>query len=135
MNRVFTCIVCPNGCEITADGDETQGYTIAGAGCSKGREYVLQEMRDPRRTIATSVPVEKGEFPLVSVRLDTPISKKMIFPVMKEINRLRVDAPVKIGQILIENVLGLNCNVIATRNVDRTSETTRSSAPQRMEEE
>ena len=69
MQRSFTCIVCPNGCEITA-GYETSAdgsvviHSIEGQTCPRGAEYVRQELTDPRRTIASSVRVRGGELPL-----------------------------------------------------------------------
>jgi len=115
--RSFTCIVCPNGCDISAEYEGAEVKSIRGATCPKGEDYVRQELTDPRRNIATSVPVEGGELPLVSVRLTKAIPKKDIFAVMAEINKLRVKAPARIGDVLIEDVLGLGSNVIVTKNV------------------
>lgn len=112
MKRMFTCIVCPNGCDITLENGE-----IEGALCAKGKEYVQSEMTNPQRTIATSILVENGELPLASVRLSTPIPKAEIFRVMGEINKLRLSAPVCIGQVAIENVCGLGSDVIITKNI------------------
>lgn len=53
MMREFTCIICPNGCEI-----QVRQSSITGAACPRGEEYVRQELTDPRRNIATSVLVE-----------------------------------------------------------------------------
>lgn len=117
MKRTFTCIVCPNGCEITAEYEGSTILTVTGATCPKGEEYVRQELIDPKRTIATSVAVTGGELPLVSVRLDAPIPKAEIFNVMAQINKITVPAPTTIGQVLIENVCGLGSNVIVTKNV------------------
>lgn len=117
MKRTFTCIVCPNGCEITAEYESGRISSVTGATCPKGEAYVRQELTAPKRTIATSVAVSGGELPLVSVRVDAPIPKEQIFRVMEEINRHTVTAPVTIGQILIENVCGLGSNVIITKNV------------------
>lgn len=117
MTRTFTCIVCPNGCEITADYEGTEIHSIQGATCPKGEAYVRQELTDPRRNIASSIPVDGGELPLVSVRLDRPIPKKDIFRVMEAINRLRVSAPTAIGQVVLSDVCGLGANVIITKPV------------------
>jgi len=91
--------------------------TLSGAACPKGESYVRQELTNPRRAIATSVPVDGGELPLVSVRLTAPIPKGEIFAVMAEINKRRVAAPTHIGQVLIPDVLGLGSDVIVTKNV------------------
>lgn len=117
MKRTFTCIACPNGCEITAEFDGADIHSVTGATCPKGEAYVRQELTAPKRTIATSVAVTGGELPLVSVRVDAPIPKEDIFRVMEEINRHTAAAPVSIGQVLIENVCGLGSNVIITKNV------------------
>ena len=78
MVKEFTCIVCPNGCTITAEaearGDGAYAVrSVQGAACPRGTAYVEQELTDPRRTIATSVPVKGGALPLASVRLTAPI--------------------------------------------------------------
>ena len=83
MTRSFTCIICPNGCEITAEYEGDTVYAVQGAACPKGDAYVRQELTDPQRNIATSVLVEGGELPLASVRLSHPIPKKEIFRVMR----------------------------------------------------
>ncbi len=118
MKRTFTCIVCPNGCEIEAEYEGTDVRGVTGNLCPKGKDYVVQELVDPRRTIASSVRIEGGSLPLVSVRLTRAIPKARIFDVMDEINRCVLHAPVKIGDIVIENVLGLGSDVIVTKNVD-----------------
>ena len=118
MKRQFTCIICPNGCEITAEIDENGVITnVEGHTCKKGEEYVQQELTHPVRTIATSVLVKNGELPLVSVRVDGAIPKERIFDAMDEIRKVSLNAPVSIGQCVISNLLGLGVNVIATKNV------------------
>ena len=70
------------------------------------------------RTIASNIRIENGDFPLVSVRTDAPIPKNSIFQVMKEIQSTIVKAPVSIGESLIKNPAGTDCNIIATRHVN-----------------
>ena len=117
MKRTFTCIVCPNGCEIEAEYEGTEVSGVTGNLCPKGKTYVVQELVDPRRTIATSVRVTGGTLPLTSVRLTQPIPKDRIFDVMNEINGKVLSAPVAIGDVVIEDVLGLGSSVIVTKNV------------------
>lgn len=120
MLKEFTCIMCPNGCEIevivTEDGTIK---TITGAGCQGGVGYVRQELTNPRRTIASSVPVIGGELPLASVRLNRPVEKKRIFDVMGEIKKITLTAPVHCGDVVIADVLGLGSDVVATKDVGR----------------
>lgn len=119
MLREFTCIVCPNGCSITAEIGNDGRISITGAACKRGTAYVEQELTCPKRTISSSAAVKNGELPLVSVRLDAAVPKERIFDVMKEIGKLRLEAPVHIGDIAAANVLGLGSNVIVTKNVEK----------------
>ena len=119
MKRTFTCIVCPNGCEIEAEYEGTQVLSVTGNLCPKGKSYVTQELVDPRRTIATSVRVLNGTLPLASVRLTSPVPKDRIFDVMTEINRQTISAPVSIGDVVIRDILGLGSDVIVTKNIEK----------------
>jgi len=118
MKTTFTCIVCPNGCEVEAEYEGKKVLSVKGNLCPKGEAYVTQELVDPRRTIASSVRVTGGAMPLASVRLTNAIPKDRIFDVMKEINSITLPAPVRIGDVVIPNVLGLNSDVIVTKNID-----------------
>lgn len=80
MKKQFTCIVCPNGCEIEAEVENGQVISVTGHTCPRGEQYVRQELTAPRRTIASSVLVKGGELPVTSVRLTKAVPKDMIFP-------------------------------------------------------
>lgn len=118
MKREFTCIICPNGCDVSVELNE-QGeiLNIEGHTCKKGEDYVRQELTHPVRTIATSVLVKGGELPLASVRLDAPIPKEQIFEAMAEIRKIQLEAPVTAGTVLIEKILGSEANVVVTKTV------------------
>lgn len=117
MLKEFTCIVCPNGCEIQAEMTGGKIVSMTGATCKRGEEYASQELYAPKRTIASSVTVHGGELPLASVRTTKPIPKEMIFDVMAEIKKVSVKAPVKIGQVVISDVLGTGSDIIITREI------------------
>ena len=120
MLREYTCIMCPRGCEIRTEIDENKTIvSIEGNHCDKGADYVRQELTTPMRNIATSVLVEGGDMPLVSVRLSGPIPKARIFDAVQAIHELRLTAPVEQDSVLIENILGLGADVLATRSVGR----------------
>lgn len=118
MLREFTCIICPNGCEIEVEiGPDGSVGAIQGAACQGGVNYVKQELADPRRTIASSVLVIGGELPLASVRLTKAVPKDRIFDVMEQIRNVTLTAPVHAGDVVIHDVLGLGSDVIVTKNV------------------
>lgn len=119
MLREYTCIICPNGCEIQADVENGKILSITGNICPKGESYVEQELTDPRRNIATSVLVKNGELPLASVRLTAPIPKGEIGKAMEEIRKISLEAPVKAGTVVISKILGYESDVIVTKTVER----------------
>lgn len=114
MERNLTCIICPRGCQLTVnvDGDVTK---VRGNGCPKGLQYGIDEVLNPVRTVTSIVRVSNREDTMVSVKTENPISKDKIFDIMKLIREKSVEAPVKIGDVIIENVFGTN--VIATKDV------------------
>ncbi len=117
MLKEHTCISCPRGCDLVATIEDGKLHSVEGAFCAKGVKFVEQELADPRRNIATSVFVAGGSSPLASVRLTKPVPKAMIFPVIREIRKTRLTAPVYAGQVAIADVLGQGCDVIVTRHV------------------
>ena len=116
MNRRdFVCIVCPRGCPLSIDLDTLE---VTGNTCKRGEEYAKAEVTNPTRTITSSVRVANRKDTLVSVKTDRAIPKGMIFQIMEEINKAKVNAPTTIGDVVIENVLGTGANVIITKKID-----------------
>ena len=114
--RMLTCIGCPLGCSLTAvptaDGFDITGYT-----CKRGLEYAKKELTRPERTVTSTVRVSGGKANVVSVRTATDVPKDAIFQVMEAINALVVPAPVKIGDVLCENIAGPGVALTATKGV------------------
>jgi len=113
----LTCILCPVGCELDVRRTE-RGLDVQGPQCEKGIAFAPEELLYRKRNLATSVPVRGSKTRLVSVRLSDRVPREMIFPILREIDRLRPEAPVRRGQVLIANVLGAGVDVIATRTVE-----------------
>ena len=115
--KEITCIICPIGCKILVKTDGKKFKLLYGNKCKKGVEYARSEALDPIRVLTTSVLVEKGEWPLVSVKASRPVPKNKIFDILNIIRKTRVKAPIKIGQVIIKNVNGTNINIIATKSI------------------
>ena len=112
----LSCIGCPLGCELTVEIDG-EDIKVSGNTCRIGAEYGRAEVTAPVRTLTSSVRLEGGELPLVSVRSDKPIPKEKIFDCMKVIRAAFATAPVIIGDILIKDCAGTGADMIATKNV------------------
>ena len=112
--KELTCIVCPRGCRLKVD-DQME---VTGNACPRGKIYAINELTHPTRTITSSIRVTNRPYTLVSVKTDKPIPKDKMFDVMKEIDKLTVEAPTVIGQVVKANILGLDSNIIITKNIE-----------------
>ena len=112
--KELTCIVCPRGCRLKVDDN----MEVTGNACPRGKIYAINELTHPTRTITSSIRVTNRPYTLVSVKTDKPIPKDKLFDVMKEIDKLTVEAPTLIGQVVKANILGLDSNIIITKNID-----------------
>ncbi len=121
MERELTCIRCPIGCQLTVNVDG-EDVSVTGNTCPRGKEYGIKEVSNPTRTVTSSVRVYKGILPLVSVKTKTDIPKGKIFPVMEEIKKVQVKAPIHTGDVIISNVSGTGSDIVATRSVNAQKE-------------
>ena len=111
--KELTCIVCPRGCRLTIDDE----LNVTGNSCPRGAQYAKDELTNPKRMITSIVRVKNRENCVVSVKTSTSIPKGMIFDVMKEIDKVQVDAPTNIGDVAIKNVLNTGADIIITKIV------------------
>ncbi len=111
------CISCPMGCRMTVEKSDGE-WVVKGNTCPRGKEYAINEMTAPKRTVTTSVALVGGSDKTVSIKTDTPIDKALIFKALAELKNVEVKAPINIGDIIVENVLGSGVNFVATRKVN-----------------
>ena len=110
------CVACPKGCRLEVQ--RTQGeILVSNAGCKQGKGYAVGEINDPRRMIASTVRVNNSIHPLVPVYTESPFPKGKIKALLNEVQKVEIDSPVKIGQVVIENALGTGINIIASRDL------------------
>lgn len=121
-HRKFICITCPRGCALDVTMEGKAVVKMEGNSCKRGVDYVTGELKDPRRMVTTTVRVRGGVHPLAPVYTESPIPKPRIFDLLAEIRRIELKAPVKFGDVVIENALGTGVNVLASRNIPAKSE-------------
>ena len=118
MEQTITCINCPVGCRMTVTlSDSGDFVSVSGNTCPRGASYARQECTLPERMITAVIPVSGSRTPL-SVKTSAPVPKSMIQAVMTELGRLTVAAPVRMGQVVLPNVLQTGSDIIATRSLD-----------------
>lgn len=117
MEQTITCINCPVGCRMTVSLSESGEFlSVTGNTCPRGAKYAQQECTLPERMITAVIPVSGCETPL-SVKTASPVPKKLIHDIMKELSSVQVSAPVSIGQVILPDVLHTGVDIIATRNL------------------
>ena len=112
--KELTCIVCPRGCRLKVDDN----MEVTGNACPRGKIYAVNELTNPTRTITSSIRVSNRPYTLVSVKTSCPVPKGKMFEVMEEINKLSVEAPTRVGQVVKKGILGLEADIIITKNID-----------------
>ena len=117
--KEIVCISCPKGCRITVQNRGEEIISITGNDCPKGIKYAEREFINPLRILPTTVKVIGGEFPLVSVKTEKAIPKRLLLKAMAEIAEIEVKAPVEIGQVIKDDLIGTGVSLVATRNIKR----------------
>lgn len=107
------CINCPNGCELTIDDNKQ----VSGNLCNKGKEFALNELSNPKRTLTTTIKTVFPSCPVVSVRTNKPIKKGLIFEAMHIINNTVIDKKLHINDVVINNILDSGVDIIITTNI------------------
>lgn len=119
MKGQFICVVCPTSCAVNAEWNETELLSIDHFQCKLAWDFIRDEIFDPRRMVTTTVRVDDGDLPLVSVKTDAPVPKGTVFAVMDRLAHVVVKAPVNIGDIVVPDVLGTGSNIVATKKISR----------------
>ncbi len=114
MKKVITCVICPRGCTMTAD-IQGQSITVTGNACNRGEKHAIGECTNPVRSLTSIVRVSNRENTMVSVKSAAPIPKAKMFEIMEKIHATSVEAPVKIGDVLIPDLYG--ADIVATKEI------------------
>lgn len=115
--RELICIGCPMGCNLEALIDNEVVAKVNGNSCKIGENYAKKECTHPTRIVTTVVEVTNGTLDMVPCKTDKDIPKEKIFDVLSSLRGLKIEAPIKVGDVLIENICDTNVNIVATRSV------------------
>lgn len=110
------CINCPMGCMMEVHIQEGE-VRVTGNACPKGKSYAEKECTDPTRIVTTSVFVEGGELEVVSVKTAKDVPKEKIFEILEALKDVKIQAPVRIGDRVVENIADTGVNIVATKEI------------------
>jgi CxxC motif-containing protein len=114
--RRIVCIECPKSCVLTVNIEGCKVLDVKGAGCPKGAAYAVSESENPKRIFTSTVRAEGLSIKLVPVRTDKPVPKKDILSIAQAVRKIKITGPVKTGDVIKEDLLGLGIKLLATRS-------------------
>jgi NADPH-dependent 2,4-dienoyl-CoA reductase/sulfur reductase-like enzyme/CxxC motif-containing protein len=113
--REIICLTCPNACRgrvvLNNAGEITKIFNYL---CKRGEEFAVKEIKNPERVLTATVRTNQSDQPLLAVRTDRPISKKLLKKCMRELGQIEIERPVEVGEIIVPNLLGSGANLVAT---------------------
>ena len=116
MDRNLICIVCPVGCRLKVSGT-IDDLKVSGQRCKKGIDYAHDEITNPMRMVCTTVRIKGGIHPVIPVKTDKAIPERYKLDVVKEVNKIELSSPVKMGDIIIADLFETGVNIVAERDM------------------
>ena len=115
--KELICVSCPIGCAVTVTlDDNNEVVSVTGNTCKRGDSYARQECTHPERMLTSTVKVTGSRLPVVPVKSAKPVPKELLLDCMQEINRVIVQTPVHIGDVVLSNILNTGVDIVATNN-------------------
>lgn len=114
----YLCIGCPLGCHLeVCQQDASDPLKVEGHACRRGWDYALKEHTAPERMVASSVKITGSSWSRLPVKTLTAVPKDQIQRVCHALRDVVVQAPVRVGQVIVADVAGLSVDVVATRTL------------------
>lgn len=121
----FNCTTCPSECLLTveverdATGAAAAVRSVTGNSCPRGDKFAHQELTCPMRVLTTTIAVSGGDEALLPVRTAEAIPLALHAQAMNLIRGLVVNAPIRIGDVVLEDLLGTSIDLVASMDIDR----------------
>ena len=121
----FNCTTCPSECLLTveverdANGAVVEVRSVTGNSCPRGDKFAHQELICPMRVLTTTIAVSGGDEALLPVRTAEAIPLALHAQAMNLIRGLVVNAPIRIGDVVLEDLFGTSIDLVASMDIDR----------------
>lgn len=117
--RHFVCVICPIGCEVDVVHDGGKIISMEGNKCKRSEEFVSQELIEPMRILTTTVRIQGSRWPVIPVRTDKSVPKRLFPRIMRQLRRIELQAPVNMLDVVVKDIAGTGANIITTRTMLR----------------
>lgn len=124
--EAFSCTTCPSECSlhVTVERDGEGGVRVldvSGNRCPRGDAFARQEVGRPVRVLTTTVLVRGGDERLLPVRTAEAIPRDLARDAMGALRTVSVDAPVRMGDVVVADILETGVDVVASMDVGRSA--------------
>jgi CxxC motif-containing protein len=134
MERKLVCISCPLGCRLKVTWADETDITVRGNRCAKGESYAQEEILAPKRVVTATVAIagravastSAADLPIpegtpisrrLPVKTTAPLLKEYIPDLLNELYRMKVQAPLACGDVLLKDIAGTGVELVATRSL------------------
>lgn len=120
----FNCTTCPSECLLTVEverdvnGSVTAARSVTGNRCPRGDKFAHQELTCPMRVLTTTVAVFGGDEALLPVRTAEAIPLALHAQAMDLIRDVVVKAPIRMGDVVLPNLLNTGIDLVASMDID-----------------
>lgn len=121
----FNCTTCPSECLLTveverdANGAVVEVRSVTGNSCPRGDKFAHQELTCPMRVLTTTAAVSGGDETLLPVRTAEAIPLALHTQAMALIRGVIVEAPIRMGDVVLEDLLDTNIDLIASMDIEK----------------
>ena len=119
----FNCTTCPSECLLTVEAEcdvndaVVEVRSVVGNNCPRGDKFAHQELTCPMRVLTTTV--SGGDEALLPVRTADAIPLELHAQAMALIRGVVVDAPIRMGDIVLEDLLNTDIDLIASMDINQ----------------
>ena len=92
--------------------------SLEGYNCKKGIKFAQAEITNPLRTLTTTIGIDSVISQRLPVRSNTPAPKEKIASMVKAAKQIRAKVPVKMGEVIVADILGTGVDIISSATVD-----------------
>lgn len=111
------CIGCPMSCPLELTVVDGKILEITGNDCKRGEDYARQEYTAPSRLVSTTIACNSGLWPRLPVKTAAAVPKDKVMAVVRTLHTIKIEAPVQMGQVILDDVEKTGIAVIATRSL------------------
>ena len=120
----FNCTTCPSEGLLTveverdANGAVVEVCSVTGNNCPRGDKFAHQELTCPMRVLTTTAAVAGSDEALLPVRTAEAIPLELHAQTMTLVRDLVVNAPIRMGDVVLEDLLDTGIDLIASMDID-----------------